>query len=147
MTHEPFTIVIIAYRKNRINHRLLFGEPAFIVRRGWRRSLACFCPNRIFGYERWRGDQHGTQDWRLYICLTVGEGAVTSAPGILPGADLLLTVRGKTRVKQAFSAFGTLNHEFGKLENVPPAHWRNLHNALQIGHSEKAESNAKVRVI
>lgn len=147
MTHDPFTIVIIAYRKNRINHRLLFGEPSFIVRRGWRRSLACFCPNRIFGYERWRGDQYGTQDWRLYICLTVGEGAVTSAPGILPGADLLLAARGKTRVKQAFSTFGALNHEFGKLENVPPAHWRRIHNALQTGQSAKAEGNAKARAI
>lgn len=49
--HEPLTLAIITYRKNRLNHRLLFGAPVTIIRRGWRREFAAFKPGQIFGYE------------------------------------------------------------------------------------------------
>jgi len=41
------------YRKKRYNHRVVFGQPLRIVRRGWRSRYAVFAAGQVFGYERW----------------------------------------------------------------------------------------------
>ncbi|MEL7546100.1 MAG: DUF2840 domain-containing protein [Pseudomonadota bacterium] len=137
---EPLTSVIIAYRKNRFNHRLIFGEPALEIRRGWRRKITAFMPGAIFGYERWRADQYGTQDWRLFVCLTGENGPVSVLPGIYPGADCLFFVRGKHRVKRAFAAFDALKQDRIKLERIRAEEWRLLHNAFETGRSAEEET-------
>ena len=68
--------VLIAYRKSRINHRLRFGSPVNEVRLGWHRKLAVFQPGQIFGYERWRADQYGTQDWRFFVLQAKARGSI-----------------------------------------------------------------------
>ena len=136
MTNDRYTAVIIQYRKNRLNNRLIFGEPALEVRRGWRRSLACFRPGQTFGYERWRGDHYGTQDWRIFVCLAVdGGGAVTAVPGILPGANILFAARGATRVRRALGLIHNTAASNCRPEQIKPHRWRVLHNALETGAS------------
>ncbi len=125
------TVVILQYRKNRLNHRLVFGTARFIVRRGWRRRLAAFAPDATFGYERWQAGDHGTRDWRLFVCRTSSQGSLTKIPGVLPGAVLLFEARGKTKVKRAFVALDAIRREGESLEDLAPHRWRALHNALQ----------------
>lgn len=133
MSDERLTAVIIAYRKNRLNHRLIFGAPIYTIRRGWRRELAAFEPGQVFAYERWRGDKYGTQDWRLFICAAVDGGSVTNVPGVSPGADVLLHARGRTRVKRALAVIDLLKSAHPAFEKLPVAQWRKVHNTLETG--------------
>ncbi len=132
---DPATAVIIAYRKNRLNNRLIFGTPEHEIRRGWHRKLAVFAAGNVFAYERWRGDNYGTQDWSLVVCETVSGGTLTQIPGVMPGANLLLYARGKTRVKRALQCFDALKQTYPELESVPILAWRDLHHSLLIGRS------------
>ena len=133
MTDARLTAVIVSSRKNRKNHRIVFGEPQMEVRRGWRRKIAAFAPGAVFSYERWRGDQYGTQDWLLFICEAAAAGAIVKIPGVLPGADILLAAKGKTRVKRVFAAMDQMCGAFGPLEQIPPWRWRRLHNEIETG--------------
>lgn len=133
MTDARLTAVIVSYRKNRRNHRIIFGEPQVEIRRGWRRKIAAFAPGAVFAYERWRGDRYGTQDWRLFICEATAAGAVAKIPGVSPGADILLVAKGKTRVKRVFTAMDVMRGAFGPLEAIRPWRWRRLHNDIETG--------------
>lgn len=133
---DPVTTVIIAYRKNRLNNRLIFGAPKHEIRRGWHRKFAIFTAGRIFGYERWRGDKYGTQDWSLVVCEAVNGGAFTKIPGVMPGADLLLHTRGTMKTKRALQCLGALKQGQPKLENHPEWLWRDLHHRLVAGQKE-----------
>ena len=130
---SSLTAVIIAYRKNRINHRLIFGAPSFEVRRGWRRKLACFEPGQTFAYERWSANQYGTQRWQLVICRAVNSGSISPVPGVIPGADVLLNVRGKARVKRALAAISSQKKVCSVLPSVPSETWRAVHNHIHSG--------------
>lgn len=132
---QNLTAVIIVYRKNRLNHRLIFGEPDFTVRRGWRRKLAVFHPGQIFAYERWRANEYGTQDWRIFICRAQESGSVTKVPGILPGAETLLEAHGKTRAKRALAAIDSVSKSCSALHAVPSHTWRDVHNTIQSGNN------------
>lgn len=133
MTDGKLTAVIVSYRKNRKNHRIVFGEPQMEIRRGWRRKIAAFAPGAVFAYERWRGDRYGTQEWRLFICEAQAGGAIAKIPGVLPGADVLVAAKGKTRVKRAFAAMDVIGRAFGPLETIPAWRWRRLHNDIETG--------------
>ena len=133
---QALTVAIISYRKNRHNHRLLFGKPEMRVRRGWRRELAAFLPGSVFAYERWKGDKYGTQDWRVFICKTSNQGPVTALPGIKPGAILLASAVGKTRVKRLLSTIEELKKiSATDLQTISEARWRLIGNAIESGDS------------
>ena len=132
----PATAVILSYRKNRYNNRLIFGESCLEVRRGWHRKLAVFTPGNRFGYERWCGDKYGTQAWSLMICETVKVSPMTQIPGVMPGANLLLHARGKTKVKRALACLDALKDDKNSLENRPAGLWRDLHHRLLAGQKE-----------
>jgi hypothetical protein len=141
---DHLTTAILAYRKNRINHRLLFGEPVLRIRRGWHRQLAAFQPGQIFAYERWQANQYGTQEWRIAICKTVADGSVTKFPGIHPGIIILLNAIGKTRSKRALEALEVLRVKTERpLTEIPEHHWRSYATAIETGQFFKQESMGK----
>jgi len=146
-TEDNLTAVYIHHRKNRINHRLRFGEPHSEARLGWHSRLASFKPAQIFGYIRWSANEYGTQDWRLFVCkaggfhsqnLGLGGGntghhnRLTRIPGVLPGAHILLKTQGKARVKRALVYIDAIEKETGELSLVTESYWRHLHNRLEV---------------
>ncbi len=133
MTDEKATAVIIAFRKNRLNTRLIFGKPRVEIRRGWHRKLAVFYSGDVFGYERWRGDKYGTQDWSFVVCVANSAGAVTRIRGVIPGAKLLLKVSGKTKTKRALAVIDAFKLRYRQLETLPEPRWRELHHRLATG--------------
>lgn len=126
------TAVQIVYRQKRINHRIRFGAPVCEARLDWRRKVVAFSPGSVFGYIRWRANKFGTQDWRLFVLRAVDSGALTIIPGVMPGADILLSTRGVTRTKRALIALDALENDTASLASVSPAYWRHLHNRLAI---------------
>lgn len=132
LVSKNLTVVILSFRKNRHNHRLLFGTPRLRVRRGWRRELAAFAPGDVFGFERWCGDKYGTQSWSIWVCRASDGGPVSAIPGINPGADILLEAQGKTRVKRCFAVLDSLKDNNIELASWPEHQWRILHNDLLL---------------
>lgn len=130
---ETATTVLIAYHKNRMNHRLRFGTPISTIRLGWRRSGAIFMPDQIFGYIRWTANKYGTQDWQLFICKSSVSNQLTRIPGVMPAAELLLHTRGSTRTKRALEIIDELELHHGHLAKVSISYWKYLHNQLEIG--------------
>jgi hypothetical protein len=130
---NSYSAVLLHHRKNRINHRLLFGEPTRTIRLDWQRSLAVFQPDQVFGYIRWRGNKHGTQTWRLYVLQTVEIGAMTSVPGVHPGAGILLEASGTVAVKAVFQVID--DHERAGLTaaHFSPCYWRHVHTMVREG--------------
>jgi len=147
MGERNLTAVLICYRKNRLNHRLIFGAPAFEIRRGWHRAVAVFRTGQIFAYERWNANQYGTQDWKLFVCCAVQAGQITPVSGIHPGANVLLQARGTTQVKRALAATESLKKTHKNLVNITPAYWRHLHNSLATGTSAHAFNSRPVAAI
>ncbi len=114
------------YRKKRYNHRVLFGHPIRLVRRGWRSRYAVFAAGQVFGYERWGADKFGMQDWTIYIGSTVQSGYFTRVPGIRPGADIWLTAKGKTQVRKLFSALDLMKKSGIAPEDINEYRWRDM---------------------
>ena len=127
------TVVVLAYRKKRFNHRLLFGEPVLRIRRGWRRELAAFEAGAVFGYERWEADRYGTQNWSVHVCRAFGPGSVTKVSGISPGAEVLLRAIGRGKVRQVLEALDRVAESDIVPATLPAARWRRLHNAIETG--------------
>ena len=129
---QRLTLVTVAYRKNRANHRLRFGAPVASARRGWHRRLDAFAPGQTFGYIRWTADRYGTQDWRVYALRACGAGAsVSRVPGISPGAEVLFSVVGTTRTGRVLRHLDRLESAVGDLADVSPGYWRALGNAVE----------------
>jgi hypothetical protein len=130
---ERLTLALIQYRKNRLNHRLIFGQPKQLIRRGWHRRMAAFQPDEVFGYERWTANKHGTQSWSIAVCCAATDRRVTRLPGIQPGADVWLHARGKTQVKRVFSALDAMEQGHLSPLSVSEYRWRELHNCIVSG--------------
>ena len=141
---EHLTRVKIAFYPKHLNHWLRFGEPAkkhFLDRS---RSLALFGPGRVFGYIRWRGNEYGTQDWRLAVVRT-GEPSRFLSPleGVYPGGEVLLVATGNARVKRALSLIGAIEARGFEPSIVSPAYYRHAHNRIAIGRPVRAYSQAQ----
>ncbi|MEL6693464.1 MAG: DUF2840 domain-containing protein, partial [Pseudomonadota bacterium] len=112
------------------NDRLLLGRPKQSVRPSEKQEELRFKPLQIFGFVRWRGDQYGTQTWRVVVAQAGRPGErLTRIPGVDPGAHLLLHAFGKTRTKRALRVIDLLS-EAHVLHEIAPTYWRHVH--LQI---------------
>jgi hypothetical protein len=130
---ERLTLLLIQHRENRINHRLLFGQPRYFIRRGWHRRMAAFQQDEVFGYERWTANKYGTQSWSIAVCCAAVDRRVTRLPGIQPGADVWLHARGKKQVKRVFSAIDAMEQSHLSPVSVNEYRWRELHNCIVSG--------------
>ncbi|MEL6415013.1 MAG: DUF2840 domain-containing protein [Pseudomonadota bacterium] len=119
------------------NDRLLLGRPKQSVRPSEKQEELRFKPLQIFGFVRWRGDQYGTQTWRVVVAQAGRPGErLTRIPGVDPGAHLLLHAFGKTRTKRALRVIDLLS-EAHVLHEIAPTYWRHVH--LQISKNEQPE--------
>lgn len=144
-TRRELTAVIIQYRKNRINNRLLFGEPNLIIRRSWQRKFATFQPEQIFGYERWRGNAYGTQSWEIYVLRASAVGPAVTVKGVIPGAEILLRVNGKTRAKRFLAWLEALERAGVSAQQISAYYWRHAHNAFETGRQPHVITPLQVR--
>jgi len=123
---EPSTGVLLIDHPGWARHRLRFGRPRQIITLTPLRKLAVFGPGELFGYIRWQANYYGTQDWRVYVVRAAESGSITRMPGILPGGEVLFSVRGKTRAKRALDIIDELEAQAGDLRRLTPAFWRQV---------------------
>ena len=132
-TEDALTTVSVSWRKNKRNHRLLFGTPQRWVRLDWRRRLAVFETGQIFGYERWATGRYGTVHWSVHVLQAGGAGEqLTAVTGVRPGARILLSGYGKDRAMRALSELEKLGDP-NVLESVDSERWHVLGGKLAAG--------------
>lgn len=130
---EFFTGVEIAFYPEYINFWLRFGEPDAKHDLDGRRSLVLFGPARVVGYVRWRANEYGTQSWSIAILRTGAPLQVlTRLEGIHPGADVLLSVIGKARVKRVLAQLDKLESAGFEPPEISPAYYRQMHNRITV---------------
>ena len=145
-SEHNLTRLQVFYLEGRANYRLLFGQPALTKRVSRSQSFAFFEPGRMIGYLRWRANEFGTQSWRCFVLRTMKEGEHgVKIPGILPGAEPLLTTRGKTYSKRFLKKFDALRRVNQPLENLSPAYWRHLHVRIHLNIASHDPSEAQWR--
>lgn len=130
------THVQIHFVKDIINHRLLFGEPVEVIKLDRFRRLAVFEPQSIFGYIRWRANNFGTIDWKLYIAKTGDEGLMTQLAGVSPAVKLLVSVSGLDRMKRALPVLDAIKAQTKNgLMGVPESYWQAVQTSLMLRSS------------
>lgn len=128
---DDFTLVLLAWRKRRRNHRLLFGHPARKIRLDWQRRLAVFKPGDIFAYERWDANKFGTQNWSISVLQAGRFGdSLTQTDGVRPGAKMLIHQNGKIACKALLATFDALKIH-ANLDAIPPEKWHLLSHRLE----------------
>ena len=136
-TLSPITCLSLLKTGCRGNDRLLLGCPKTSARASETHEELRFKPLQVFGFVRWRGDQFGTQTWRIVVAQAGRPGEhLTRIPGVKPGAHLLLHAFGKTRAKRALRVIDVLS-EGHVLHEIAPAYWRHVH--LQISKNKEPE--------
>lgn len=133
-----YTVVQLHFVRGMINHRLRFGQPETQTKLDKFRSLASFSSGSIFGYIRWRANDYGTIDWRVYVLKAQNDGLSSEIIGITPAVKILVSVQGKPAVKRCFAALDRLEKEAGgTLECVPESYWPLFNNALLLRKSPR----------
>lgn len=123
---DDLTLVSIAWRKRRRNHRLLFGTPYRWVRLDWRRRCAAFKPGQIFAYERWRANKYGTQSWQVFVVKTISTtGSGQRIAGVMPGGELLLSAHGAAASKRVLKTFDQLS-DVCPIDSISENRWRQI---------------------
>ena len=136
-TSSPITCLSLLKAGSRGNDRLLIGRPRTSAGASESHEEFRLKPLQVFGFVRWRGDQHGTQTWRVVVAQAGRPGErLTRIPGVSPGAHLLLHAYGKTKAKRALRVIDLLS-EAHVLHEIAPAYWRHVH--LQISKNKEPE--------
>jgi hypothetical protein len=142
--HNDLTLVEIAFFPDYVNHWLRFGIPDLDYDLDRRRAIACFKPNRIFGYVRWIANDYGTQVWRFDVLKTVGEcQPLTRIEGVHPGGEILLKASGKTKVTQALSLIDSLEESGFDPTEVSECYFRQVHNRIAVRQPLHSYSEAQ----
>ena len=128
-----YTLVQIHFVRGMINHRLRFGKPEAKTKLDKYRSLASFPEGSIFGYIRWRANEYGTIDWRVYVLKAQADGFISKVAGVAPAVKILVSAQGKPAAQRCLKALDKLEKEAGgTLDNVPESYWSGFNNALLL---------------
>lgn len=142
MTGNSFTRVELAFYPEHLNYWLRFGKPVDRIELDKRRSLAVFEPSQVFGYVRWSANEFGTQEWRLTILEAQEPHIMLSrVPGVSPGVDVLLLVKGKGPVKRCLKVLDKLEADGFALEDVSPNYYRHMHVRLSANRKIRSYSD------
>lgn len=128
---EPLTRVEILFLPEFVNHWLRFGETDQWKDIDRRRAYAYFKPGRVFGYVRWEANEYGTIDWRFIVALAVEPSTmICRLPGVTPGGEALLYVKGNAQVKRALRQIDEIEAAGIDPADVSPVYYRHMHNRI-----------------
>ena len=143
---EVLTRVDLFFLEDRVNYWLRFGDFSVDKNIDRRRAFAWFKPDQLCCYTRWWANDYGTQGWSLAIlrsCVEYDDN-MQSYPGVHPGAEMLLQVRGKTYVKRILSILDEIESLNVNLPEVSPDYYRYLGQSIlarSVPHSYSIEQH------
>jgi len=122
------TRVALVFVPDRFNAWLRFGRPHEVRNLDEERRHAYFVPGSLFAYARWSANSYGTLEWTLLVLSVCLPGErVLRLSGIKPGAEVLLRVAGRMKVRRALALIDAIEAEGIRAEEVSPAYWRAVH--------------------
>jgi len=134
------------WREGKHEDWLKFGKPIVdrIVSRSQR--IESYAPGQVFGLVRWASNDYGTIRSSLDIVRAVEPGeSVTPVLQVDPGGELLLAVRGWTKVAQVFRLIDAIEASGIDPCAVAPDHWRHIHNRMASREAPRGYSPARHR--
>ena len=128
---ELWTRVEIHYLPEFLNYWGRFGEPRHWQDRDRRRAFAYFAPGQVFGYVRWEANEYGTQLWRMFV-VRAGNDVfpLDRIPGVTPGGEILLDLRGTDRVKKVLAVIDGLEERDLEPSEISPEYWIYVQNRV-----------------
>lgn len=127
----PLTKVTLVWREGVREDWLKFGKPVSerILSRSSR--IESYAAGQVFALVRWASNDFGTIRSTLTVVRAVAAGEpFTSVAQVDPGGELLLSVRGWSKVAQIFSLIDAIEASGIDPCEVAPEHWRHVHNRL-----------------
>lgn len=125
------TEVDLVWIEGRVEHWIRFGRAKSETRHDRRRRTLAFAPGSVFARVRWAAGEFGTVRSQLDILVAAEPGAaLTTRPGVRPGAVVLACLSGWTRVQRALVAIDAAEASGVAAHRVAPDYWRHLHNRL-----------------
>lgn len=141
---ETLTCVALRWVSGRTEDRLLFGLPLTETLIDRRTRILGFQAGQCVAVVRRTIYHRGTSISRLDIFVTVKPGAAhTTIPHVRPGGDLLLTVRGWTKVSAVLDAITAIQKIGIDPRDAAPDHWRHVHNRLAADLPPRAYSHER----
>ena len=142
----PLTHVTLVWRGGVQEDWLRFGKPVAARILDRRTRIESYAPGQVFALVRWASNDYGTVRSALTIARAVGIGdPLTTTPQVDPGAQILLSVRGWPKVRQAFALIDAIEDDGIDSCDVAPDHWRHVHNRLAAGMQARPYSPARHR--
>ena len=122
--NQVLTRVHLHYGGDRFNYYVRFGAPAYRDALNAREAFEYYPAGAIFAYARWRANTYATTWWHISI-LRAGDRLTPMwrMAGVVPGADLLLDVRGKERVRHVLKAIDAIEATGIDPCTVAPCYW------------------------
>lgn len=128
------TEVELLHLPGRVERWIRFGRPVEERVLDRRRRVLAFPPGATFALVRWQGGDHGTVVSRLDIVRAVAPGeALTRAPYVAPGGELLAHIQGWPKVQAALEAIDAVEALGLDPADASPEHWLCLGNRLAAG--------------
>ena len=127
----PLTHVTLVWREGEREDWLKFGKPVAerIIDR--RQRVESYAAGQMFALVRWASNEYGTIRSTLDIVRAVAaDEPCTPIAQVDPGGDLLLSVRGWSRVAQVFRLIDAIEASGIDPCEVAPDHWRHVHNRM-----------------
>ena len=118
------TRVHLHYGRDFFNYYIRFGEPKYRDEYSGREAYEYFQKGVVFGYIRWKANEHGTQDWRFFVLRGGNKAApLCKIPGVSPGAELLADIAGKERVHRFFKVIDQIEQAEIECSDVADWYW------------------------
>ncbi|MFZ2870997.1 DUF2840 domain-containing protein [Zavarzinia sp.] len=134
---DPFaglTEVELTWREKQCEYWLRFGD--YIAERTLdrHRRVVGFAPDAVFAFARWTASDSGAVFSRLDILRALPTGApYQTLPFVRPGAEILLTAQGGSKVEQVFRLIDAIEAQGVPPAAVAPEYWRHMHHRLLAG--------------
>ncbi|HLG89134.1 MAG TPA: DUF2840 domain-containing protein [Alphaproteobacteria bacterium] len=138
--------VDVVWIEGRVNHWLRFGRWRSERVHSRSHRMVTFDVGAVFGYLRWQANDYGTIAASFAVVRVVEPHQILSThPGVHPGGELLLCVRGWARVQRVLEAIDQIEASRLDPARVAPGHWRHLHNRIEIGQPFRRYSREQHR--
>jgi hypothetical protein len=143
---SDLTRVELYHLSDRIERWIRFGRVAAELVHDRRRRTLMFAPGSIFAFIRWRAEAFGTVDSRIAILRAVRPGqAFTTYPEVAPGAEILLDLRGWSKVRAVLEAIDGVERSGLRAEDAAPDYWRHVGARIDVGLEARPYDRARHR--
>lgn len=130
--------VQLQFEEKSLNAKLLFGTPVrsedvYFSAEASKRKVY-FKPDSLFALELWAANDYGTVLWMIYILRSVWPGErANRVPQVTPGAEILLSARGKGRVLRTLAWLEKLQTDVEDPASLAPEYFQTAHYSLKNG--------------